>query len=66
MPRVYISRQRAQSFGSFAYYKAKRGQYMLVTYLGKPWWLGHVIPHGFYLVAFDANKGQSEQLRQMA
>jgi hypothetical protein len=63
--RVYISRQRAASFGSFSYYKAKRGQMMLVRHAGETWWLGYVIPHGFYLVAFDHKRGQSEQLKAM-
>lgn len=63
--RVYISRQRAQSFGSLTYYKAKHGKMMLVNHLGQLWWMGYVIPHGFYLYPFNERKGQSEQLAEM-
>lgn len=63
--RVYISRQRARSFGPLCYRKAKNGYMMLVTHMGQTWWMGNTINHGFYLYPFNANKGQSEQLNDM-
>jgi hypothetical protein len=64
--RTYISRQLARYLADdFTYYKAKSGKMMLVWRGGELFWLGHVTPHGFYLVAFDHAKGQSQQLREM-
>lgn len=63
--RTWISHQLARSFGPLAYRKAKQGFHMLVTKHGQTHWLGHVTPHGFYLMPWDASKGQSQQLREM-
>jgi len=49
--KTYISRKVARSFGILAYNLAKRGKLMFVTHHGVTHKLGHVIPHGFYLVA---------------
>jgi len=64
--KLFITHQRARSFGAFAYRKAKQGRMTLVTYAKQPFWLGHAGTRGFYLVAFDASKGQSEQLAAIA
>ena len=65
--RTYISRQMARAIADdFTYSKVKSGKLMLVWKGGVLNWLGHVIPHGFYLVPFDHAKSQSEQLRQTA
>jgi len=52
MDKLWISHQRARSFGPLAYRQAKRGQYMIVTWGGQVFWLGHVTPQGFYLVPY--------------
>ena len=54
--RSYISHQMARSFGTLAYRKAKQGFHMLVTKHGITSWLGHVQPHGFYLMPFEQRK----------
>jgi hypothetical protein len=64
--RTYISRQLARVLADdFTYSHAKRGKLMLVWRGGELFWLGHVIPHGFYLVPFNHAKSQSEQLKDM-
>ena len=52
--KLFITRQRARSFGTFAYNSAKRGKLSLVTYGGEQFWMGHAGTRGFYLTAFDA------------
>ena len=63
--KAYISHQMARSYGPLAYRKAKQGFHMLVTKHGQTCFLGHVTPHGFYLLPFDPQKGQGQQLKQM-
>jgi hypothetical protein len=66
MEKVYISRQQARSLADdYSYYKAKRGNLMLVWWGEQLFWLGYVIPHGFYVVPFQHEKGQSQQLAEM-
>jgi len=52
MNKLYISRQQARAFGSLSYNKAKCGYKLIITWHGQMWWLGHVIPHGFYLETY--------------
>lgn len=54
--RRYISHQKARSFGSLAYRKAKNGFNMLVTCDGVQCWLGYVVPHGFYVYPFESRQ----------
>jgi hypothetical protein len=51
--KVWITRQQARSFGSLRYNKAKAGYKLLVTWHGEAYWLCYVIPHGFYLEAYE-------------